>query len=88
MFSDNLATMQLARWPLEASLFDGELSAGPVPSLYSVEPDKTEAAIKDNVLKAHWDLNKIAKAFFMAENLTRNAAFEFIKKPRYLYGTY
>ena len=75
--------MQLARWPLEASLFDVELSAGPVPSLYSTEPDKTETAIKDNVLKAHWDINEIAKSIFMVENLARNAAFDFLKKPRY-----
>jgi len=82
IFSDNLATFLIKAWPLEADLFDGDLAAGPIASLFSLDPAKTTTAIKDNILKAHWDLNKLAKAFFMPENLNKQDAFAYVKKPR------
>lgn len=80
--SDNLPVIIIKSWQLEATLFDGEQLAGPVPSLYSEDPDAAQAAIKGDPLKAHWDLNKIAKSFFMAENVTTAEALAIIKKPR------
>ena len=84
MRSDNLPVIIIKHWPLEATLFDGEQLAGPVPSLYSEDPDAAQAAIKGEPLKAHWDLNKIAKSFFMVESVTTTEALAVIKKPRYI----
>ena len=84
MRSDNLPVIIIKYWPLEATLFDGEQLAGPVPSLYSEDPDAAQAAIKREPLKAHWDLNKIAKSFFMVESVTTTEALAVIKKPRYI----
>ena len=69
---------------MEATLFDGEQLAGPVPSLYSEDPDAAQAAIKGDPLKDHWDLNKIAKSFFMVKSVTTTEALAVIKKPRYI----
>ena len=84
MRSDNLPVIIIKLWPLEATLFDGEQLTGPVPSLYSEDPDAAQAAIKGDPLKAHWDLNKIAKSFFMVESVTATEALAVIKKPRYI----
>jgi len=35
VFSDNVPTILLAKWPLEASIWDGEVLCGPVASLFS-----------------------------------------------------
>ena len=84
MRSDNLPVIIIKHWPLEATLFDGEQLAGPVPSLYSEDPDTAQATIKGDPLKAHWDLNKIAKSFFMVESVTTTEALAVIKKPRHI----
>ena len=68
---------------MEATLFDGELMAGPCPSLFSDDPESTLAAILDEPIKCHWDVTKINKCFFMAESLSIRDARLFVKKPRY-----
>ena len=81
-YSDNLPTVLIKSWPLEADLFDGDLLAGPVPSLYSDDPDASLAAITSDPLKSHWDLQKISKTFFMAETVTVASAVAMLKKLR------
>ena len=70
IYSDNLPTVLIKSWPLEADLSDGDQLAGPVPSLYSHDPDASLAGITSDPLKSHWDLQKISKSFFMAETVT------------------
>jgi hypothetical protein len=45
LFRDNVPTVELAVWGLEATLFDGEIAAGPVPVLFSEEPEATLVAV-------------------------------------------
>ena len=82
IYSDNLPTVLIKSWPLEADLFDGDLLAGPIPSLYSDDPDAILAGITSDPLKSHWDLQKISKTFFMAEEVTVANAVAMLKKPR------
>ena len=70
IYSDNLPTVLIKSWPLEADLSDGDQLAGPVPSLYSHDPDASLAGITSDPLKSHWNLQKISKSFFMAETVT------------------
>ena len=70
IYSDNLPTVLIKSWPLEADLFDGDQLAGPVPSLHSHDPDASLAGITSDPLKSHWNLQKISKSFFMAETVT------------------
>ena len=77
--SDNLPIILIKSWPLEVALFDGEQQADRVPSLYSEDPDSAQTAIKDDPMKAHWDINKITKTFFMMESVTTAEALAIIK---------
>ena len=79
IYSDNLPTILIKSWPLEADLFDGDLLAGLIPSLY--DPDASLAGITSDPLKSHWDLQKISKTFFMAEAVTVANAVAMLKKP-------
>ena len=82
IYSNNLPTVLIKSWPLEADLFDRDQLAGPVPSLYSDDPDASLAGITSDPLKSHWDLQKISKSFFMAETVTVAEAVTMLKNPR------
>ena len=74
--------MLLKSWQAEAALFVGDIMAGPVPTLFGVDPDASLASIMAEPRKAHWDLMKICRLLFMPENLALEEAVAFIKKPR------
>jgi hypothetical protein len=67
---------------MEASLFEGETTAGPLPVLFSEDPDSSAEALLANPSKAHQDYNKIARCFFMPENIKLKEALAVVKKPR------
>ncbi len=70
LFSDNIPTYLIRSWPLDADLFDGDILAGPVPSIFCKDEDGVAAAITDNLVKFHSDLLKLAKLFMMPESVT------------------
>ena len=74
--------MLLNSWPAEAALFDGDIMAGPVPTLFGADPDAFLTSIMAEPRKAHWDLMKICRLLFMPEILALEDAMAFIKKPR------
>jgi hypothetical protein len=45
LFRDNIPTICLAQWPMEATLWDGDLIAGPVPTLFTEEVEAGTKAI-------------------------------------------
>ena len=79
---DNVPTIRLAAWPLEGDFFDGDVAAGPVPTLFSQEPDTTSRAVIDNIAKAHNDLQRLAKVFFIMEAISLPDCPAILKKPR------
>jgi hypothetical protein len=79
---DNVPTVELAAWPLEASLFDGDIAAEPVPLIFSEEPDSSWAALESNMAKAHADLQKVARCFYMPETIHLEDALNLVKKRR------
>ena len=81
-FSDNLPTMVLKSWDLDVSLFDGDIMAGPIPTLFSDDCAASLSAIIADPLKGHWDLMKIARCFLATEALTLQEALAFVKKPK------
>lgn len=80
--SDTVPTVLLAVWPLEATMWDGEALKGPFPSLFSEDPKKTEDGLRSNPDRAHADMNKIARCFFIPEHISLAAAVAMVKKPR------
>ena len=58
MFSDNVPTVCLAQWPLEASMWDGDVIAGPVPTLFTEDiANATAAILKVKIWQRHSVLN-------------------------------
>ncbi len=82
MSSDNLPAIKLKTWPLTADLFDCDVMKGPVPTLFADAPAEAEAAIRAGPIRAHADLQRLVRSFFMAESLDPAAALKLIKSPR------
>jgi hypothetical protein len=68
---------------MNATLFDGETTAGPCLVLFSEDPPSSVAALEANPAKAHQDLQKVAKCFIMPEFVKLKDALGIVKKPRY-----
>jgi hypothetical protein len=73
----------MGTWPLNASLFNGDDAAGPVPTLFSEEPEAALEALKENPHRAHADLQRLARLFFQPELISLDESGPLIKKPRY-----
>jgi hypothetical protein len=74
--------IELACWQLGCALFDGDLAAGPIPTLFSEDPTSTLENIKKGCQKAHHDFQRAAKAFMMPELVSLEEAAQLLKKPR------
>ena len=83
MFSDNVPTLRLGSWPLNASLFDGEVAAGPCPILFAEDEEVALESLQADPGKAHYDLNRISKLFLAFESISLKDAAALVKKPRY-----
>jgi hypothetical protein len=75
-------TVSIAAWPLEVAMFDGDLIAGPVVTLYAEEVEEARRNITANPQRAHADLQRVMRAFFMPETLLPEDAAALVKKPR------
>ena len=81
-FRDDVPTIRLSAWPLQCDIFDGDAAAGPIPTLFSQEPDVTSQNILGNLSKAHNDLQRLAKVFFLMESVCQEDCPALLKKPR------
>ena len=59
MCRDNLPTVQLQTWELNANLYDGASTAGPVPTIFSDDQQATIDALVSDATQAHKDVTKI-----------------------------
>ncbi len=82
-FSDTVPTTLLKSWPLEADLFDGDVLAGPVPTLFTANRSSALDALISNPEKAHWDIQRLNRAFFQPEYVPISSAADIVNKPRY-----
>ena len=85
IFRDNIPGLLLSSWDLEAALYDGETAAGPIPTLFAEDVEAAMEAVTSNPAKAHADLQKMAKVFFMPETANLEEAVSLIKKPRFVH---
>ena len=77
-----MPTIKLGEWPLQCDLWDGEVLAGPVPTLFADTPDVAADALKSDLGKVHYDLNRLHKVFFGTEHVDLKEAIALVKKPR------
>ena len=78
-----MSTIHINTWPLSATLFDGEVAGGVVPVLFATDEAAALDSITSDLAKAHWDVNKLNKVFFISESINLKEALALIKKPRY-----
>lgn len=81
-YRDNVPTVHLGIWDLNATMFDGEEAAGPVPTLFAEDSEATLGAIRADRAKTHADFQKIVKIFFVPECVNIKEAAALLKKPR------
>ena len=74
--------MVLSSWALDANLFEGDLTAGPVPTIFSEEVEAAREAINSGREKAHADIQRMARMFLMVESILQEEAAGIVKKPR------
>ena len=72
----------MSTWDLHADLYDGETTAGPIPSLYTDNVEEAKSALLAAPARAHADYLKIARIFFMPETVGIEEAVSLVKKPR------
>jgi hypothetical protein len=56
---DNLPALQLQTWDLNANMYDGTTTAGPVPTIFSDDQQATIDAMVSDPAQAHKDVIKI-----------------------------
>ena len=78
-----MPTIHINTWPLSATLFNGEVAGGVVPVLFATDEAAALDSITSDLAKAHWDVNKLNKVFFISESINLKEALALIKKPRY-----
>jgi hypothetical protein len=74
--------VRVARWDLEATMYDGDIMAGPVVTLFTDDEEGARNSLGANPQRAHGDLQRIMRSFFMPELVTEKEAVALIKKPR------
>ena len=79
---DNIPTVLIQEWRLNADLFNGECMTGLVPSLYANETNNAAGGLQEFPEKAHADLARIQRVFFMPEVIPLHTATAIVKKPR------
>jgi hypothetical protein len=82
VFRDNVPTIKLTSWEVTTRLFNGEAAAGPVPALFSEDITASLSALLENPQRAHQDIQRAMKSFFMPETVELEEALQLIKKPR------
>jgi hypothetical protein len=82
LFRDNVPTIKLASWEVAARLFNGDAAAGPVPALFSEDINASLSALMENPQRAHQDMQRAMKSFFMPETVELEEALLLVKKPR------
>ncbi len=83
MYRDNIPTIRLASWPLSCEMFDGDLIAGPVPTMFAEDPEVTKDALKADIYRAHFDMAKFERVFLQPEHVDLGEAFEIVNEPRF-----
>lgn len=82
MCRDNVPTITLLEWDLEADYLDDDYLSGVVPVLYAEDPATAEAAILANHETAVKDVEKLNRVFFIPECVSRDEALQIVRKAR------
>ncbi len=74
--------VQLCIWDIHASMFDNDVAAGLVPTIFAEDPDTTTTNMNKDLARLHGDIMKMNRIFFSPEVVTVTEAASLFKKPR------
>ena len=63
-------------------MWDGDFIAGPVPTFFAETPEGALNALRSDLAKAHYDMNRFHRIFVCPEHVDLKEAMELVKKPR------
>ena len=58
-FRDNVPVMNIQTWPLEGALYEGEATAGLIPTYFSEDPEAAKEAIATNIPRSHKSIGSL-----------------------------
>jgi len=79
--SDNSVSIQVARIPLRAELFDGTDAAGPIPTLFAADRDSAFTNLMVNLTEVLEGVNNLNGRFLYMEHLTMEEAAKYLQGP-------
>jgi len=79
---DNIPTITLGEWPLEADYIEDDVLSGIKPILFADDPKVSEAAILADPATALKDLDRLNRSFFIPETIELDDAYAIVRKPR------
>ena len=82
MCRDNIPTITLGEWPLEADYIEDDVLSGIKPILFADDPKVSEAAILADPATALKDLDRLNRSFFIPETIELDDAYAIVRKPR------
>lgn len=82
MFRDNVPTITLGQWELEAEYFEDEFLSGIVPVLFADVPEVAVAAALADKPSLKKDLERLNRVFFIPESVGLGVAGQIVRKPR------
>jgi len=71
----------VARVPLKVELFDGQLAAGPVPTLFASDQNEAFEGLMANASETLLDVHKLNSRFLFMEHLTMEEAVLYLQGP-------
>jgi hypothetical protein len=72
MYRDNLPSLQLQTWEMNANMYDGVSTAGPVPTIFSEDQQATIDAMVSDPVQAHKDVTKINRQESYISHINKN----------------
>jgi hypothetical protein len=82
LMEDTAATIILDRQPLVYTAFNTKYSDGPVPIMFSNNPEETAQIIKEQPEAAHRACQLLYSRLLRTQALTQQQAAEYVKQPR------
>jgi hypothetical protein len=79
--ADNRVNIQVARIPLKVELFNGDLTGGPVPILFSSDRSAAFSGLMEHTDITLEDLAKLNSPFYFMEHLNMEEALTYLAGP-------
>jgi len=82
LYRDNVPSVLLGEWEVEADYLDDDFSSGLLPVLFAEDPDASNSGLLSDPDNTRKDLERLNRVFFIPETVSLEEAFRIVNKPR------